>query len=229
MGRELRVQQRQRGGAALPIPHERHGRRSRVDEQSVDVSRRLQRFVVQQPGRHADLGQPAGPDGFERRASGHGRMALWPSNSLQTLSAAGYTKFARRTQLTGSLAFGWANNDEPLHAVHHQQCAATTPVATRDDRRLGARRSPRRSASSRARRTTGDSAPGSAATPTTTTCPTPPSTKSSVTTRRSGRARRAVRCSSSRTPATRSMPMPRGRGFNSWRSPLAYTNNHNSI
>ena len=47
-------------------------------------------------------------------ASGHGRMALWPSNSLQTLSAAGYAKFSRRTQLTGSLALGWANNDEPL-------------------------------------------------------------------------------------------------------------------
>ena len=47
-------------------------------------------------------------------ASGRGRMALWPSNSLQTLSAAGYAKFARRTQLTGSLAFGFANNDEPL-------------------------------------------------------------------------------------------------------------------
>ena len=47
-------------------------------------------------------------------ASGHGRTALWPSNSLQTLSAAGYAKFARRTQLTGSLAFGFANNDEPL-------------------------------------------------------------------------------------------------------------------
>ena len=53
-------------------------------------------------------------DSSVRIASGHGRMALWPSNSLQTLSAAGYTKFARRTQLTGSLAFGWANNDEPL-------------------------------------------------------------------------------------------------------------------
>ncbi len=47
-------------------------------------------------------------------ASGRGRTALWPSNSLQTLSAAGYAKFARRTQLTGSLAFGFANNDEPL-------------------------------------------------------------------------------------------------------------------
>jgi MtrB/PioB family decaheme-associated outer membrane protein len=47
-------------------------------------------------------------------APGHGRTALWPSNSLQTLSAAGYAKFARRTQLTGSIAFGWANNDESL-------------------------------------------------------------------------------------------------------------------
>ena len=47
-------------------------------------------------------------------APGHGRMALWPSNSLQTISAAGYTKFAKRTQVTGSLALGWANNNEPL-------------------------------------------------------------------------------------------------------------------
>ena len=75
VGGELRVQQRQRGGAALPIPHERHGRRSRVDEQPVDVSRRLQRFVVQQPGRYADLGQPAGADGFDVRLRG---MAGWP-------------------------------------------------------------------------------------------------------------------------------------------------------
>ena len=57
---------------------------------------------------------PLVADGFDVGAPGHGRMALWPSNSLQTISAAGYTKFARRTQLTGSLAFGWANNDEPL-------------------------------------------------------------------------------------------------------------------
>ena len=47
-------------------------------------------------------------------APGRGRTALWPSNSLQTLSTAGYAKFARRTQLTGSLAFGWWDNDEPL-------------------------------------------------------------------------------------------------------------------
>jgi MtrB/PioB family decaheme-associated outer membrane protein len=47
-------------------------------------------------------------------APGHGRMALWPANSRQTLSTAGYAKFAHRTQLSGSVAFGWWNNDEPL-------------------------------------------------------------------------------------------------------------------
>jgi hypothetical protein len=47
-------------------------------------------------------------------APGRGRTALWPSNSLQTVSTAGYAKFARRTQLTGSLALGWWNNDESL-------------------------------------------------------------------------------------------------------------------
>ena len=47
-------------------------------------------------------------------APGRGRTALWPSNSLHTLSTQGYAKFAHRTQVTGSLAFGWWNNDEPL-------------------------------------------------------------------------------------------------------------------
>ncbi len=45
---------------------------------------------------------------------GQGRMSLWPTNSAQTISASGYTKFARRTQLTGSVSFGFWNNDEPL-------------------------------------------------------------------------------------------------------------------
>ena len=39
-----------------------------VDEHAGDDSRRIQRFVVQQPGRHADLGQPAGADGSTSRA-----------------------------------------------------------------------------------------------------------------------------------------------------------------
>ena len=45
---------------------------------------------------------------------GRGRMSLWPTNSAHTLSAAGYSKFARRTQFTGSLSLGFWNNDEPL-------------------------------------------------------------------------------------------------------------------
>ena len=45
---------------------------------------------------------------------GRGRMALWPSNSAQTVSAGGYAKFAKRTQLTGFLSYGIWSNDEPL-------------------------------------------------------------------------------------------------------------------
>jgi MtrB/PioB family decaheme-associated outer membrane protein len=65
---------------------------------------------------------------------GHGRMALWPSNSLQSLSAGGYVKLARRTQLTGSLAFGWANNDEALlpFTINSALPQLTLPRATAD-------------------------------------------------------------------------------------------------
>jgi MtrB/PioB family decaheme-associated outer membrane protein len=45
---------------------------------------------------------------------GRGRTALWPTNSAQTISAAGYTKLARRTQVTGSISLGFWNNDSPL-------------------------------------------------------------------------------------------------------------------
>ena len=37
---------------------------------------------------------------------GRGRMSLWPSNSAQTFSFAGYTKLARKTQVTGSFSYG---------------------------------------------------------------------------------------------------------------------------
>jgi MtrB/PioB family decaheme-associated outer membrane protein len=43
-----------------------------------------------------------------------GRSALWPSNAAQTISAAGYAKFARRSQLTGFVSYGVWTNDEPL-------------------------------------------------------------------------------------------------------------------
>lgn len=45
---------------------------------------------------------------------GRGRMALWPTNSAQTISAAGYTKWAHRTQLTGFVSYGLWSNDQPL-------------------------------------------------------------------------------------------------------------------
>ena len=45
---------------------------------------------------------------------GRGRMTLWPSNTAQTVSVGGFTKLARRTQLTGFLSFGSWSNDEPL-------------------------------------------------------------------------------------------------------------------
>jgi MtrB/PioB family decaheme-associated outer membrane protein len=47
-------------------------------------------------------------------APGRGRTALWPSNQAQTLSFGGFTKLARRTQLTGFLSYGWWSNNEPL-------------------------------------------------------------------------------------------------------------------
>jgi MtrB/PioB family decaheme-associated outer membrane protein len=45
-------------------------------------------------------------------APGRGRTALWPSNTAQTVSVGGFTKFAHRTQLTGFISFGsWKNNE----------------------------------------------------------------------------------------------------------------------
>jgi MtrB/PioB family decaheme-associated outer membrane protein len=47
-------------------------------------------------------------------APGRGRTAVWPSNSAQTVSVAGYYKLARRSQVTGFLSFGDWSNNEPL-------------------------------------------------------------------------------------------------------------------
>ena len=41
-------------------------------------------------------------------------MSLWPSNSAQTISFGGYSKLARRTQVTGFFSYGLWSNDEPL-------------------------------------------------------------------------------------------------------------------
>ena len=43
-----------------------------------------------------------------------GRMALWPTNTAHTVSAAGNVKLARRTQATAFVSFGSRSNDQPL-------------------------------------------------------------------------------------------------------------------
>lgn len=43
-----------------------------------------------------------------------GRMALWPSNTAHTVSAAGNFRMARRTQAAAFVSFGSRSNDQPL-------------------------------------------------------------------------------------------------------------------
>jgi len=46
---------------------------------------------------------------------GRGQMSLWPSNSAQTVTFSGYTKLARKTQITGTFSYGdWSNNSSLL-------------------------------------------------------------------------------------------------------------------
>src|SRR6185503_19265452 len=62
-------------------------------------------------------------------APGRGRMSLWPSNTAQTISLGGYTKLARKTQVTGSFSYGLRSNDEPLQPFTVN--AANQPQLTR--------------------------------------------------------------------------------------------------
>ena len=68
VGRGFRLRQRQRGGAAVQVAHQRRRAGRAVDEHEGDDSRRLQRIVVQQHRRHAGLGQPAGAERQHDRA-----------------------------------------------------------------------------------------------------------------------------------------------------------------
>ena len=70
-------------------------------------------------------------------APGHGRTALWPSNSSQTVSIGGFSKFAHRTQLTGAVSFGFWNNDQPL-LPFTINTALTPPALPRDSAQAGA-------------------------------------------------------------------------------------------
>lgn len=65
-------------------------------------------LIWDSPLRLSDQTLPAGTN------PGRGRMALWPSNSANTVSVGGYSKFAKRTQLTGFFSYGVWSNDSPL-------------------------------------------------------------------------------------------------------------------
>ena len=60
-------------------------------------------------------------------APGRGRMALWPTNSANTVSVGGYSKFAKRTQVTGFFSYGVWNNDSALQPFTIN--TALTPMA----------------------------------------------------------------------------------------------------
>ena len=68
LGRQLRIQQRRRGRAALRLAHERLHARRRVDQQPQHAARGVQRLVVRQSRRHAGLGQPAAARRLDERA-----------------------------------------------------------------------------------------------------------------------------------------------------------------
>ena len=71
-------------------------------------------------------------------APGRGRMALWPSNSAQTISAAGYTKFAHRTQLTGFRLVRILEQRRAAATVHDQPDASADRTSAGERRGRGA-------------------------------------------------------------------------------------------
>ena len=83
------------------------------------------------------------PLGLDDRSgeTGRGRMSLWPSNSAQTISFAGYTKLAHKTQVTGSFSYGLWSNDEPLQpfTINSALPQFALPRATTDGKRTSSR------------------------------------------------------------------------------------------
>ena len=117
-------------------------------------------------------------------APGRGRMALWPSNSAQTISAAA-PREARAAHAGDRIpVLRLLEQRRAAAALHHQSDAAAADAAAEHDRAPRPTSSRRTSTWSRGPRPTGGSARGSAATTTTTRRRTRPSRSSSTTTRR---------------------------------------------
>ena len=131
LGRQFRIQQRRRSRAAVRLANQRLQPWRGVDEHHEHASRRVRRLVVRQSRRHARLGQPAAPDRHLDGAPGRGRMSLWPSNTAQTVSVAGYRKFAAQDRsCTGFFS---------LRLVEQQRAARSRSRSIRRLRRLRCR------------------------------------------------------------------------------------------
>ena len=129
VGRQLRVQQRRRGAAALRLAGQRL--------HASAPSGRTRRTCCASPT--ADRGSTISPtrsSGTARSASttssgapGRGRMSLWPSNSAQTISFGGYTQAGAQDAGHRLLLLRPVEQRRAAAAVHHQfgagaDCAA---------------------------------------------------------------------------------------------------------
>lgn len=65
-----------------------------------------------------------------------GRMAMWPSNTFHTISTAGSVKLPGRSRLVGTVAMGWARQDQPLlpHTINGALASPDLPRGTADAR-----------------------------------------------------------------------------------------------
>ena len=139
MGRQLRVQQRRRGGAALRLADERLHHRHRVDEHaatccaSPTTARGSTTSTTRWSGtaRCGWTTRRARPDAAAWRCGRPTRRR--PSARPATRSS------RSKTQLTGFLSYGVLEQRRAAAAVHHQLGAAADRAAARQRRCRGAR------------------------------------------------------------------------------------------
>ncbi len=138
VGRQLRLQQRRRGAAALRLAGQRLHDRHRVDEHEEHAARRLQRIVVRQSRRPARLGQPAAPRRRVGRAGTRPHVAvaveLGADDQLRRLHQAGAQDAGHRLLLLRPV-----EQRRAAAAVHDQFGAGADCAAARQRRRRSAR------------------------------------------------------------------------------------------
>ena len=182
VGRQLRLQQRRRGAAALRVADQRLHDRHRVDEHEEHAARRLQRIVVRQSRAHARLGQPAAPRRRVGRAGTRPHVAvavqLRADDQLRRLHQAGAQDAGHRL-----LLLRLVEQQRAAAAVHDQFGAADDCAAARQRGGRGARVLDQPEPDVAPHRPTGGSARASAITPTPTTCRRRASRSTSPTTR----------------------------------------------